>query len=102
MGRALRSMLTSPSLMAVMACSSVSAQVIAPRVDIHEALRIAEAHSKKSKVMTANSHISSAIYEAAAPSPHWRITWKTNTLVKGGWIEVLVHSDKFVETRFGE
>jgi hypothetical protein len=102
MSRAIRSMLTFISLTTVMACSSLSAQDIAPRVDIKEALRIATTHTKKNKVITANMHISSAIYDAADPSPHWRITWKTNTSVKGGWIEVLVHSDKSVETRFGE
>lgn len=73
-----------------MGCS-LSAQDVAPGLSL-----------RKNKVVTAGMHIRSAVYEASDPAPCWRIIWRTNTLIKGGWFEVRVYSDKSANVFYDE
>ena len=82
--------------------SLILAQDIAPKTNIKSALQIAETYVKQNKIVTANMHINSAVYNAIDNPPHWSITWKSNKLVKGGWFVVHIYPDKSCQVEYGE
>ena len=74
----------------------------APKLSVHEAIELAEGYVKEKKVAVEGMHLASAVYQPEAEQPHWAVTWKTNTKVKGGWFAIHVRPDKSTEAKYGE
>ena len=74
----------------------------APKLSVHEAIKLAEGYVQEKKVAVAGMHLASAVYQPDAERPHWAVTWKTNAKVKGGWFVIHVRPDKSIEAKYGE
>ena len=75
---------------------------LSPKLPIHEAIKLAEEYVREKKVAAEGLHLASAVYHPGAERPHWAVTWKANTKVKGGWFAIHVRPDKSIEAKYGE